>query len=382
MKTAKMEKASELVSIVMPTFNGEKYIRKAIESCLAQTYSNIELIVIDDCSADNTPKIVNEYLGQDSRLRYSRNERNLKLPGALNKGFELSRGQLLTWTSDDNLYSPEAIQIMVEKLKANPESDIVYSSYSFIDKDDKVVDSFRYKPEFLLFKCVVGACFLYTRKVHDIIGRYDEDKFRMEDYDFWLRAAEKFSFHFIDKSSLYYYRKHSASLTAGIYSNDEVFREYKNNYIATFRSFFNEYMKCDLSEKELRLHAKIFFSELFAITKEGHIEVCNIEDLLRYFRKIRSIDWSKSNFDPHRMEDTIEEVQVTTLKGIVDNMVFLNTRLTKQHPRVAEQFAKPVSWYYKEYEVLPSWYKKVGHIIKAFQGNRTWASLIRSHRKK
>ncbi|MFT3677932.1 MAG: glycosyltransferase [Chitinophagaceae bacterium] len=377
-----MEKASELVSIVMPTYNGEKYIRKAIESCLAQTYSNIELIIIDDCSTDSTAKIVNEYLVQDNRVRYSRNEKNLKLPGALNKGFDLSGGELLTWTSDDNVYSPEAIQVMAEKLKSNPQSDIVYSSYSFIDKDDRVVDSFSYEPEFLLFKCVVGACFLYTRKVHDTTGKYDEDKFRMEDYDFWLRAAENFSFHYVDQPSLYYYRKHSESLTAGIYSDDTIFGEYKSNYIATFRSFFNGYMKCSLSEEELGLHARIFFSELFTVTKEGHINVYSIEDLLRYFRKIRSIDWGKSNFDPQRMEDAIEKAQEIALKGIVDNMVFLNTRLTKQHPKAAEQFAKPISWYYKEYEVLPSWYKKVGHIIKAFQGNRTWASLIRSRRKK
>lgn len=377
-----MEKAGELVSIVMPTYNGEKYIKKAIESCLAQTYSNIELIVVDDCSTDNTAKIVKDYIGQDHRVRYWRNEKNLKLPGALNKGFELSQGQLLTWTSDDNLYSPEAIRVMVEELKANPRSDIAYSSYSFIDKDGKVVDSFNYEPEFLLYKCVVGACFLYTRKVHDTVGKYDEDKFRMEDYDFWLRAAERFSFHFINKPSLYYYRKHSASLTAGIYSDDKVFNEYKENYIGTFRSFFNEYMKCDLSDEELNLHAGVFFSELFTITKEGHIVVCNIENLLRYFRKIRSIDWSKSNFDPQRMEGAIEKMQEIALKGIVDNMVFINTRLAKQHPKAAEQFAKPVSWYYKEYEVLPSWYKKIGHIIKAFQGNRTWSSLMRSRRKK
>lgn len=377
-----MEKVGELVSIVMPTYNGEKYIRQAIDSCLNQTYRNVELIIIDDCSTDNTAEFVKEYLRKDGRVQYSKNEKNLKLPAALNKGFRLAKGEFLTWTSDDNCYSPEAIHTLLSELKANPRSDIVYSSYTFIDKDDKIVDSFSYKPEFLLFKCVVGACFLYTRKVYDTIGAYDEDKFRMEDYDYWLRAAEKFCFHFIDKPTLYSYRKHSESLTAEIYSSDGIFSEYKKNYVNAFRSFFNEYMKSDLSEEELILHLKIFFSELFTIGNDGHIDVCNVEKLLGYFRKIRTIDWSKSNFDPDSMRGAIEKVQENAIKGIIDNMVFLNQRLAKQNPRVAEQFAKPISWYYKEYEVLPSWYKKVGHIIKAFQGHRTWASLIRSQKKK
>ena len=86
---------SELVRIILPVYNGEQYLRESIDSVIAQTYQNWELIIIDDCSSDASPSIAASYAERDSRIHYYRNEHNLKLPRSLNRGFSLAKGEYL-----------------------------------------------------------------------------------------------------------------------------------------------------------------------------------------------------------------------------------------------------------------------------------------------
>ena len=85
----------KLVSIVLPTYNGQKYIKDAIDSVLAQSYQNWELIIVNDCSQDNTLKIINEYAQKDSRIKIINNDVNKKLPASLNIGFEAAKGDII-----------------------------------------------------------------------------------------------------------------------------------------------------------------------------------------------------------------------------------------------------------------------------------------------
>lgn len=80
------------VSIVLPVYNGEVYLRQAIESVLAQTYENWELIIVDDCSTDGSPAIMDEYAGWDARIKVVHNKENQKLPESLNIGFRQAEG--------------------------------------------------------------------------------------------------------------------------------------------------------------------------------------------------------------------------------------------------------------------------------------------------
>ena len=91
-------KRNPLVSIVLPTHNGARYLEQAVQSCLDQTYRNWELIIVDDASTDETPALIARLVAADSRIRSIRNEVNQKLPGALNTGFAQARGEYLTWT--------------------------------------------------------------------------------------------------------------------------------------------------------------------------------------------------------------------------------------------------------------------------------------------
>lgn len=207
---------SKLVSIVLPVYNGARFLRESIDSVLHQTYTNWELLILDDCSTDETSAISMEYTGIDSRIRYYRNEKNLRLPGNLNRGFSLSAGEYLTWTSDDNLFRPTALERMVDVLGSNASVDLVYASYQIIDEHGAPKQVFAADPngqDHILGSNVVGACFMYTRKVYEQVGDYDADLFLVEDFDYWQRVMMKFRAMPIAEV-LYDYRWHDASLTS------------------------------------------------------------------------------------------------------------------------------------------------------------------------
>ena len=178
------------VSIVLPTYNGARYLRDSIQTCLEQTYPQIELVIVDDCSTDETPHILRSYEG-DPRVKVIRHAVNAKLPAALNTGFAHSSGEYLSWTSDDNLFAPHAIERMVEYLEGHPVVGFVYTDYWVIDEDGQVIRRVSAgPPEHLRERCAITS-FLYRREVYNVVGDYDPHLFRIEDYDYWLRLGAR-----------------------------------------------------------------------------------------------------------------------------------------------------------------------------------------------
>lgn len=205
-------KRQPLVSIVLPVYNGARYLREAIQSCLAQSYRHWELIIVDDASTDATPAIIAEYSRLDPRIRSLRHEHNRKLPAALNTGFAAALGDYLTWTSDDNRYRPHALATLVAFLEERPDVNVVYSDYTIIDEAGQPLRAVQVEsPEALPFRNPIGACFLYRQTVAQAVGQYAEDLFRAEDYDFWLRAVGVCRLEPLHED-LYEYRLHGASL--------------------------------------------------------------------------------------------------------------------------------------------------------------------------
>jgi len=207
---------NDLISIVLPVYNGERFLRESIESVLNQTYKNWELIIVDDCSTDNTSSIAKEYENKDARVHYYKNEKNLRLPGNLNKGFSLTHGDYLTWTSDDNRYKSNALEKMIQALKSNTNAQLVYASYQIIDESGNTIGQMTATPkgkQHILGENVVGACFLYTREAMNKTGEYDTDLFLVEDFDYWQRMLTKVESTYIAEV-LYEYRWHSQTLTS------------------------------------------------------------------------------------------------------------------------------------------------------------------------
>lgn len=211
---------SPLISIVLPTYNGQKYLRQSIESCLRQTYQNLELIAVDDCSTDQTPEIVRSF--DDARIRYVRNETNQRLPRSLNIGFAQARGEYLTWTSDDNFYKPDAVKKMFDFLQKQ-QADFVYADIISMVREDLSNTQIKNLPDSdqLKNKNCVMACFLYTRRVYEKTGDYDPDMELIEDYDYWVRVSKNFQLRHLAEP-LYYYRYHEHSLCGTRYRDVRV----------------------------------------------------------------------------------------------------------------------------------------------------------------
>jgi glycosyltransferase involved in cell wall biosynthesis len=203
-----------LVSIVLPTFNGSRYLDQSIRSCIEQTYRNWELIIVDDHSTDSTPDIIEHWTRKEPRIGSIRNQTNLRLPGSLNRGFKKALGSYFTWTSDDNLYRPAALRNMVDFLETNPDSGLVYTDFCEIDDTGKIMERVRADdPGSLAFGNSVRACFLYRRAVAEQVGGYREDLCLVEDWDYWLRMARVFAIEVLHIDS-YLYRWHGGSLTS------------------------------------------------------------------------------------------------------------------------------------------------------------------------
>lgn len=225
-----------LVSIVLPTYKRAHLLAQAIRSVLDQTYVNLELIVVDDNSPDDTAAVVQSF--DDLRICYVKNDPNLKLPRALNRGFTLARGEYLTWTSDDNLLAPTAIERMVGVL-AGGDCDFVYADYWMFSEQDAdgnpLTPQHDHLPDTLQLDKGnhIGACFLYTRALYEAVGDYDPELFLVEDYDYFLRAARKFRFCHIAEP-LYFFRRDDATLYCSRFPEvkaSDVLVRYKNGAI-------------------------------------------------------------------------------------------------------------------------------------------------------
>ncbi len=208
--------SSPLISIILPTYNGARYLRQSIDSCLAQTITDFELIIVNDCSTDETPTIIGEYVRKDSRVRVIHNEFNKKLPLSLNTGFEQARGVYHTWTSDDNFYDPRALETLVGVLTGNGHIDLVYTDYCLVDDRGIIFGERKFNNIYEGFTEWIGcgACFLYKAEIFFTNKGYNAGAFLIEDYDFFMRAFLRFNFQYLHRYDLYYYREHPSSLTS------------------------------------------------------------------------------------------------------------------------------------------------------------------------
>lgn len=246
-----MNLSNNKISVVLPVYNGKKFISDAINSILKQTHENFELIIVNDCSTDSTSVIISKFATLDSRIKIITNPINKKLPASLNIGHQCATGDYITWTSDDNLYKPNAFETYLHHLQ-NSMSHIVYTDFDLINDHGVVIKrSNLSEPEYLINGNYVGASFLYKREVYESLKGYNEDLFLVEDYDFWLRALIKFKFTYVPES-LYCYRSHADSLSSQISKNEEKYNLWIKNLSHMFQVFLTNHTT-----------KSIFFSEVF-----------------------------------------------------------------------------------------------------------------------
>lgn len=189
-----------LVSIIIPVYNGENYVKDAIESALKQTYKNIEIIVVNDGSKDNTEQIVKEY---GDKVRYISKE-NGGVSTALNIAIDNMKGEYFSWLSHDDIYLGNKVEKQIEFLsKLEDKNSILYSDYCLMNSKmkrypkDNILDEklLNDKPEYCLLRGFLsGITLLIPKKAFDKCGYFKEELRCTQDYDMWARLLKEFKF--------------------------------------------------------------------------------------------------------------------------------------------------------------------------------------------
>jgi glycosyltransferase involved in cell wall biosynthesis len=178
-----------LVSIVTPSFNQGRFLRRTIESVLSQSYASIEYIVIDGRSQDDSVDILRSYGDRFDWI----SERDHGQTDAINKGFARSHGEIRAYLNSDDVLAPDAVARTVAHLRLHPACDLVYGRANYIDENDRVTGTYataEYSFARLMQDCCIcqPAAFWRTR-IARRVGPFDERLHYAMDYDYWLRIA-------------------------------------------------------------------------------------------------------------------------------------------------------------------------------------------------
>jgi GT2 family glycosyltransferase len=215
-----------LVSVIVPVYNGERYLGESLESILAQTYPRLEVIVMDDCSTDRSPEIAARF---GDRIRYHRQEATRGIYGNANDGIARAAGELVAVFHADDVYLPTIVQRQVEFMRDHPEAGAVFASDIFIDAGGREFGRLELPPEVrgerpLDYAAVLNAllryknCFLRCPTAlvrasvyRDLGGFRDADFKNTADLDMWLRIARRYPIGVLEEHLLLYRRGHGSS---------------------------------------------------------------------------------------------------------------------------------------------------------------------------
>ncbi len=189
-----------LVSVILATYNGSRYIREAISSVLAQKYDNFELIIIDDASTDSTAHIIAEYVEKDSRVRSIKNDKNLKLVESLNRGISFSKWEYIARIDDDDRWSDTGkLMKQIQEFEKNPNLAVVGTQGYVIDENGTqtgqemvhALHSIDVRREFRVKNALIHTSILAKKRAFVGAWLYKKDWLYVEDFDLWLRVLGK-----------------------------------------------------------------------------------------------------------------------------------------------------------------------------------------------
>jgi glycosyltransferase involved in cell wall biosynthesis len=223
-----------MVSIITPAYNSEQFISQTIESVLCQTYTNWEMIIVDDRSTDNSVQIVEKYIQNDSRIKLIKLEKNSGPAIARNKAIEEAKGRYIAFLDADDHWLPEKLDRQIIFMHKNSLS-FTYSSYHLIDENSQIFGTFTTK-EYITYKSMLKTCSVgCLTAIYDtqVLGkRYMPNIAKRQDYGLWLQILKDINSTkgIIEPLATYRVLRNSVSsnkLTAAIYQW-KIYRDVEN----------------------------------------------------------------------------------------------------------------------------------------------------------
>lgn len=257
-----MEKSpTPLISVIMPLYNTERFIRESIDSVLSQTFTNFELIIIDDCSSDSSVKIVQSCMKRDKRIVLLKNERNLGAARSRNRGINAATGKFIAFLDADDLCAPERFEKQIAFLEQNAHVDVCGSFYSIFD-DQKGPDSgecclLPVSPEEIRYQIFfINPLGLSTVMLRNDALKQSGIRFQecvAEDYRLWADLSDKLVMANIPEC-LIYYRKWDAQ------TSTQRHEQQKACALEVQRGLLARRLGIHLSEEETRIFSHFTLS--------------------------------------------------------------------------------------------------------------------------
>lgn len=247
------------ITVIMPAYNAEKTVREAVNSVIAQTVKDWELIVIDDGSTDNTVAILTELADSDSRIRFLQNEKNSGVSYTRNRAVTLATGKWIAFLDSDDIWQPQKLQKQLELSEKYPEMVVCYTASSFIDESGKpfeyvmqAIEELNYKT--LLHKNIMSCSSVMIRSSVMKEIKMPNDKMH-EDYFVWLTVLKKHKIAYGINEPLLIYRLCANSKSS--------------NRIKSAKMLFNTYKA--VGYNSFKTYTLVFRYTLYSIKKRSNI---------------------------------------------------------------------------------------------------------------
>jgi len=309
------------VTVLMSVYNGEKYLREAIESILNQTFKDFEFLIINDGSTDRTAEILQSY--DDPRIKIINNEKNIGLTKSLNKGLKMARGEYIARMDADDISMPERLEKEVDFLETHRDYAVVGTFVKILNEHsgvirllDRPVEYAQIREFFRRDNCIAHGSAMIRKNCILDVGFYDESMERSQDYDLWLRLSEKYRLANIPEY-LYIWRNHNENIEAKYMDEQKIFvvlAMVKNNILdveqATTRFIDLIAEKCVPRLKLLTI--TFLFINLFTFNRIAPSTMYKVFYRIRFSKKVNVI------LNDFKMEKISLEKAKLNLKDIVE----------------------------------------------------------------
>ncbi|MFN6487966.1 MULTISPECIES: glycosyltransferase [unclassified Nostoc] len=293
------------VSVIIPTYQRGHIVSQAINSVLAQTYKDYEIIVINDGSQDNTPQVLAEF--SDRHHITAIHQANQGLSAARNAGIRSARGKYIAFLDDDDLWEPQKLEKQISVLEANPRIGLIYSdSLFFSDQQGLFPGSYNTAyptPNLLIlwtlfrYNYIPVLTVVVRRDCLDKVGLFDETLRSCEDYDLWLRLIEKFPIYFLNQPLARY-------------------RESPNNLSQDREQMLTSHLRVkekviDRNPEFLKIPVNFldpYFYNIYLGLANLHIQNHQIEQARRVLHRYREMRGETARYDKLRLSISTEQI--------------------------------------------------------------------------
>nr|WP_214449345.1 glycosyltransferase [Flavihumibacter rivuli] len=358
-KTKEKPTEKGLLSVIVPYYNSGKFLEETIDSIYQTSYPSKEVIVVND-GTDEIESLTKLYLLQEKYGFKVINQPNQGLPSARNTGILNARGEYVAYLDADDKIDPHFYERAIKLLEKYPNVSFVASWVKYFYEAEGIWPCHIPEPPFLLIHNMVHTMYLCRADDFLNFGMNDNAfEYGMEDYDANISLLKNGCRGVVIPEPLLIYRVHSTSMSRGFN---------RNNMLYLYRLLSHKH--ADFYSR----YAKEIFNLLMANGPSYLYDNPTLKpytDVMEYRKRVEELEKANSWY-----QNTLNYLQETHKNGnrVQGNEGLEETsRIILHSPNQAEEIKQ---WYHKEYEVLPLWYKRFGHIIKVFQGHRSLKSLF------